>query len=99
MAEECPMEKFCKVVGSKWGCIIVKNLEVEGEMGFNDLLRMLKANPKTLSEKLRLLEKNGLIRRRVIEKRPIRVMYSLTEKGAEAGKVEEFISKWFREFK
>jgi DNA-binding HxlR family transcriptional regulator len=98
MAEECPMARFCKVVGTKWGCIIVKNLLDNGELGFNELLRMLKANPKTLSGKLRLLERNGLIKRRVVEERPIRVLYSLTNKGKEASKVEEFISKWFKEF-
>ncbi len=94
--EECPMYRFCKTVGSKWGSIIVSSLIKNEELGFNELLRMLKANPKTLSDKLRLLEKNGLIRRKVVAERPIRVMYSLTPKGKEASKIEDYLSNWFK---
>jgi DNA-binding HxlR family transcriptional regulator len=96
--EECPMERFCKLVGSRWGCVIVKNLMHSDEVGFNELLRQLNSNPKTLSTKLKALERNGLIKRRVLgEERPIRVLYSLTNRGKEARKVEEFISNWLRE--
>jgi DNA-binding HxlR family transcriptional regulator len=98
MAEECPLERFCKVIGSKWGSIIVSSLIKNEELGFNELLRMLKANPKTLSDKLRLLERNGLIRRRVLEERPVRVMYSLTPRGKEASKVADYLSNWFKKF-
>jgi DNA-binding HxlR family transcriptional regulator len=96
MAEECPMERFCKVVGSKWGCRIVNNFMNNEELGFNELLRMLNANPKTLSEKLRLLERNGLIKRRVVGGRPIRVMYSLTSKGKEVHKLKKYLSNWLK---
>jgi len=94
--EECPMERFCKLVGSRWGCLIVKNLMNNDELGFNELLRQLSTNPKTLSDKLKLLEKNGLVKRRVVNEMPIRVFYSLTEKGRGAARVEEFISKWIK---
>lgn len=94
--EECPMYRFCKTVGNKWGSKIVETLIKDEEVGFNDLLRILKANPKTLSDKLRLLERNGLITRNVIGERPVRVMYSLTPKGKEAGKIAEYLSAWFK---
>jgi len=95
--DECPMHRFCKVVGSKWGCIIVGGLAGKDELGFNELLRLLETNPRTLSIKLKELEKSGLVRRRVLgEERPIRVMYSLTEKGEEAKDVEKFISSWVK---
>ena len=93
--EACPMEEFCKVVGSKWGCIIVKNLLKIDEMSFNELGRLLNTNPKTLSNKLKQLERNGLVTRRVMsDERPIRVFYSLTNRGREARRIEEFISGW-----
>jgi len=97
MAEEkeCPMYRFCKVVGSKWSLVIVRSLSENETVGFNELLRMIKTNPRTLSLKLKELEKNGLVERRVLEQeRPIRVLYSLTEKGKEAINVEKFISRW-----
>jgi len=96
--EECPMYRFCKVVRSKWGSIIVNSLLKNEELGFNELLRTLKANPKTLSDKLRLLERNSLIRRRVVEERPVRGMYSLTPKGKEASEISDYLSNWFKKF-
>jgi DNA-binding HxlR family transcriptional regulator len=97
VVDDCPMNRFCKIVGSKWGCIIVGSLARNGEMGFNELLRLLKTNPRTLSSKLKGLEKSSLIRRRVLEgERPIRVMYSLTKKGEEAKNVSDYISQWMK---
>ena len=50
---------------------------------FNQLLNSLEgANPKTLSVRLKEMEKLGLIRRKVYShETPIRVEYSPTEKG------------------
>ncbi|MEM3556064.1 MAG: helix-turn-helix domain-containing protein [Candidatus Micrarchaeia archaeon] len=95
--ESCPMEKFCKAVGSRWGCIIVEKLIQKKEMSFNELRKLINANPKTLSAKLKHLETQGLVRRRVdAEKKPIRVFYSLTAKGEDIKRVEQFISAWLK---
>lgn len=96
--EPCPMERFCKILGSKWGCAVLRSLLKNEEVSFNDLRRILEANPKTLSTKLKLLEKNGLVKRRVMgEERPIRVFYSLSNRGREVRRVDEFISSWLKE--
>lgn len=95
MPKPCPMEKFCKLIGSRWGCAIVIELLGGDEVSFNELRRALNANPKTLSTKLKQLEQAGLVRRRVLmEDRPIRVFYSLTNRGKELKEVENFLSKW-----
>jgi len=98
--EECPMWRFCKALGNRWSSRIFEKLVQSEEMGFNELLRAIKANPRTLSLKLKVLEENGLVRKRVLEKeRPIRVMYSLTERGRQAKQVRDYISTWTDKWK
>ncbi|NYZ79492.1 helix-turn-helix transcriptional regulator [Candidatus Micrarchaeota archaeon] len=101
MAErECPMWRFCRTLGNKWGNRIFEKLVQTEEMGFNELLRATKANPRTLSLKLKALEENSLVKKRILEKeRPIRVLYSLTEKGRQAKQVRDYISTWADKWK
>jgi DNA-binding HxlR family transcriptional regulator len=49
---------------------------------FNEFLNYIEEiNPKTLSIRLRELEKDKLIKREVFNETPVRIEYSLTEKG------------------
>lgn len=49
---------------------------------FNQFLESIEGiNPKTLSVRLREMERHGLITRKVLNEVPVRVDYSLTEKG------------------
>lgn len=49
---------------------------------FNEFLEAIeKINPKTLSIRLKEMEKDGLIKRDVYNEKPVRIEYSLTSKG------------------
>ena len=49
---------------------------------FNQFIESIEGlNPKTLSVKLKEMEKNGLVYRKVYHETPIRIEYYLTEKG------------------
>ena len=51
---------------------------------FNQFIESIEGiNPKTLSTRLKEMEKNGLIRRKIYHETPIRIEYYLTEKGIE----------------
>ena len=52
-----------------------------GQTRFNELLTIEGINPKTLSLRLREMQKNGLIGRKVHNETPIRIEYFLTERG------------------
>jgi DNA-binding HxlR family transcriptional regulator len=53
-----------------------------GTKRFNELERSLHGiSPKTLSERLRELERHGVVERRTYPEVPVRVEYSLTDKG------------------
>ncbi|MDU0206325.1 MULTISPECIES: helix-turn-helix domain-containing protein [Paenibacillus] len=80
--ELCPIAKTLDVIGTKWTFLIIRDLLIEGTLRFSDLLRSMEGiSPKTLSLRLKELEENGLVERKVYPEVPPRVEYWLTEKG------------------
>lgn len=79
----CPINNTFKLIGKKFTVLILRNMINGKQSRFNQLLNSIeKSNPKTLSTRLREMERLGLIKRKVYSnERPIRVEYSLTEKG------------------
>ena len=49
---------------------------------------------RMLTERLQELEREGIVARRVLPRRPVRVEYSLTRKGRALGKVVRAITDW-----
>lgn len=77
----CPVARTAEIISGKWTLLIIRDL-VSGVKRFNQLERSLQGiSPKTLSERLRSLEEEGIIIRQVFAEVPPRVEYSLTEKG------------------
>jgi DNA-binding HxlR family transcriptional regulator len=80
--QPCPIAKTLDVIGTKWAFLIIRDLLIEGTMRFRDLQKsMTGISPKTLSLRLRELEGQGIIQRKVYPEVPPRVEYSLTKKG------------------
>ena len=78
----CPIDNTFKIIGKKLTVHIVRNMAMRGQKRFNQLLDSIEdANPKTLSIRLKEMEKAGLITRQVYDEVPIRVEYNLTKKG------------------
>ena len=77
--EECAVACTADIIGSKWTAIIVHDLS-EGPRRFSELERSCPGiSPRTLSERLRVLEHDGIIEKHA---EPRRAEYELTEKGA-----------------
>jgi DNA-binding HxlR family transcriptional regulator len=77
----CPVARTAEIVAGKWTLLIIRDL-ASGVKRFNQLERSLHGiSPKTLSERLRSLEEEGIILRQTFAEVPPRVEYSLTEKG------------------
>lgn len=80
--ESCPIARTLDVIGTKWTFLIIRDLLIDGTLRFSDLLRSLEGvSPKTLSLRLKELEHQGIVARKVYPEVPPRVEYSLTEKG------------------
>ena len=79
----CPVARTVAIIGGKWTLLIIRDL-ASGVQRFNQLERSLQGiSPKTLSERLRSLEEEGIVVRRTFAEVPPRVEYSLTEKGCD----------------
>ena len=82
MIKCCPIDNTFKIIGKKFTVHIIRNMAMRGQSRFNQMLDTIEdANPKTLSARLKEMEKAGLISRKVYDEVPIRVEYSLTKKG------------------
>ncbi len=77
----CPVARTAKIISGKWTLLIIRDL-TSGVKRFNQLERSLDGiSPKTLSERLRHLEEEGIVLRQTFAEVPPRVEYSLSKKG------------------
>ena len=77
--EECAVACTAEIIGSKWTALVVHDLS-EGPRRFSELERSCPGiSPRTLSDRLRGLEREGIVVRR--EGASSRGSYELTQKG------------------
>ena len=75
----CPFEPAVDVVLGRWTSHVLWILAHHGEMRFSELRAAIpQITPKVLTERLRQLERNGLITRRYQAAMPPRVDYAVT---------------------
>ena len=79
----CPIEATFKIIGKKWTVLIVREM-LRGTNQFNRFLENIEGiTPKVLTERLRELQKLGIVKRRIVSEYPIRVEYEMTDLGKE----------------
>ncbi len=77
----CPIETTFRIIGKKWAVLIIREM-FRGTTQFNRFLENIDGiTPKVLTERLRELEKLGIVKRRIVSEYPIRVEYGLTDLG------------------
>ncbi|MBQ4810030.1 transcriptional regulator [Pseudoalteromonas luteoviolacea] len=92
--EPCAIEKGMRLIGGKWKGSIIYHLKDE-PVRFNDLVRLLGgATKKMVDQRLKELEQEGMVIRRVISDRPLAVTYELTEFGRSALGILELLRVW-----
>ena len=83
----CPLKGIIDLISKKWALLIINTLGNCGTLRFNKLLETLSGiSPKTLSDTLKDLQAEGLIKREAFAEIPPRVEYSLTKDGSELRK-------------
>ena len=94
----CPVARTADIISGKWTLLIIRDL-ASGVKRFHQLERSLHGiSPKTLSERLRSLEEEGIILRRTFAEVPPRVEYSLTEKGQDLVTVIESMRSYGKQW-
>src|SRR5436189_6078169 len=77
----CAVAATAEIIGAKWTALLVHDLS-EGPRRFSQLEHSCAGiSPRTLSERLRALEDEGIVERRSYPESPPRVEYELTQKG------------------
>ncbi|MCL0102040.1 helix-turn-helix transcriptional regulator [Dehalococcoidia bacterium] len=82
------------LLGKRWSALIVQEL-ISGPQRFRELLNHLsRINDKVLSQRLKELEDAKILKRRVFAEVPIRVEYSLSDKGQALASVIREMEHW-----
>jgi DNA-binding HxlR family transcriptional regulator len=90
----CPIERALLVLDGRWSTLILREL-LSGPKRFGELRTALAiSSPKTLTERLRILEHQGVLTRTVHAEIPPRVVYALTERGESFRSVLEAMAAW-----
>lgn len=91
---ECSIQKALNVLGGKWTFLIIRDL-FEGTKRFGELRKSLDGiSPKTLSERLKELERNGVVTRTAYPTVPPTVEYTLTKKGRSLKNIIKEMKLW-----
>lgn len=78
----CPLEGIITTISKKWAMLIISALGHHERLRFHDLMNTLEGiSPKSLTDLLKELQKEGLIQREAFSEIPPRVEYFLTEDG------------------
>lgn len=98
----CPMDSLLQTISGPWTSYILWLLSSQGTLRFGELkAKMPGISSKVLTERLRMLERAGLVHRDYKPTIPPSVSYSLTARGAELKDVLEGLNvlalRWHEE--
>ena len=91
----CPTyHRAIELIGRRWTGVILRAM-LSGEARFSDIATAVPGlSDRLLSERLKELEAEGIVRRTVVPSTPVRVDYALTDKGLALNDVIVAVSDW-----
>lgn len=91
----CPLEGIIDIISKKWTLQIVAAIGNHKKLRYNEILAKLEGiSPKSLADRLKELELEGLVKREVFAEIPPRVEYSLTKVGEELRRSMMPLMEW-----
>jgi len=91
-----PYEYAIKCFGGKWKALILRGIHIEKVARFSRLKSHHNISERVLSQTLKALEAEGLVRRTVYPEVPARVEYELTADGESLIALMDQIYSWSR---
>lgn len=95
---ECPVATTVQLIGNKWKMLIIRNL-LTSPQRFTEMRKTIPISQKVLTDNLRALEDDGLIKREVFAEVPPRVVYSLSELGNSLRPIWDAMEAWGTDYK
>lgn len=91
----CPVANALDLVGDKWTLLVVRDLLFMGKRRYREFADSPEGIPSNiLADRLKRLEKTGLVTKRPYQRNPLRYEYHLTPKGADLMPVLKEIVRW-----
>lgn len=91
----CPIDDIMNIISKKWALPIIGTIGNSHKMRFNKIMESLEdISPKTLADRLKEMERAGMIRREIFAEIPPRVEYSLAKDGAEVRDMMLPLMEW-----
>lgn len=98
--QRCPAPRVFQMIGGKWKLAILQVLIFRGTRRFGELRREIEGVTQTmLTQQLRALERDGLVRREVFAEVPPRVEYSATEDAVALTPMFESMHAWWLQWR
>jgi DNA-binding HxlR family transcriptional regulator len=92
--ELCPVRNTFKIIGGKWKAVIIYEL-MQGPLRSGELRRRLPdATKKVITEQLRQLERDGIVARKSVSEKSLKVEYGLTRFGRTLKPVLRELCRW-----
>ncbi len=99
LRSQCPIANSLDVIGDRWTLLIIRDILINGKHRFKEFQDIPEAFPtNVLSDRLKRLEKWGLLEKRVYQEHPVRYEYHLTDKGSTLMPVLQSIETWGTQF-
>ncbi len=91
----CPrFHRAIELIGKRWTGAIIRAL-MDGPRRFSELLDAVPGlHDRLLSERLKELETEGVLKRLVYPETPVRIEYELTPRGQDLEKVVAEVQRW-----
>ena len=90
----CPAACALDIAGDKWTLLVVRDL-LRGRTTYGELAAADEGIPTNiLADRLRRMERAGLIEAKPYQQKPVRYSYALTVKGRDLGHVLAAMARW-----
>ena len=90
----CPITNSLDLLGDKWTILIIRDLVLGKERYQEFLSSPEKIATNILADRLKRLQKAGIVIRQAYQQNPVRYEYSLTGKGKELRQILQALASW-----
>lgn len=94
ICHNCPMTRTMATIGTKWKPIVIYTIGLK-RLRFGEIFARIEIiSKKVLTEQLKELVEDGIVMREEFKETPMRVEYTLTEKGVDLLKILNQLTLW-----
>jgi DNA-binding HxlR family transcriptional regulator len=91
---DCAVANTLERIGDRWSLLLVRDM-LAGKSTYGQFLESPEGIPTNiLAERLKRLERNGIITRSAYQEHPVRYAYALTASGRQLGGILRAVATW-----